>query len=104
MLGFKPNSGRVRQALPNAEGDLLGVVLFRPTDQRIQGLKSGDVPWTRQTPLLWVLASTENDKPKNKVNCPLVQETCVSSPWTAGERRTAPTAQLLSLQRFTSPT
>lgn len=29
------------EALPNAEGDLLGVVLFRPTDERIEGLKSG---------------------------------------------------------------
>ena len=24
------------------EGDLLGVVLFRPTDDRIEGLKSGE--------------------------------------------------------------
>ncbi|CAK9043413.1 unnamed protein product [Durusdinium trenchii] len=29
------------EALPNVEGDLLGVVLFRPTDERIEGLKSG---------------------------------------------------------------
>jgi hypothetical protein len=30
------------EALPNVEGNLLGVVLFRPTDERIEGLKSGD--------------------------------------------------------------
>ncbi|CAJ1399834.1 unnamed protein product [Effrenium voratum] len=35
------NDNVIVEALPNAEGDLLGVVLFRPTDQRIQGLKSG---------------------------------------------------------------
>ncbi|CAE7536836.1 kmo [Symbiodinium natans] len=29
------------EALPNVEGSLLGVILFRPTDDRIQGLKSG---------------------------------------------------------------
>jgi len=29
------------EALPNVEGNLLGVVLFRPDDDRIEGLKSG---------------------------------------------------------------
>ena len=29
------------EALPNVEGSLLGVILFRPTDDRIQGLKTG---------------------------------------------------------------
>ncbi|CAE7700835.1 kmo [Symbiodinium microadriaticum] len=35
------NDNVIVEALPNVEGSLLGVILFRPTDERIQGLKSG---------------------------------------------------------------
>jgi len=37
-----PTAEVIVEALPNVEGNLLGVVLFRPTDERIEGLKSGD--------------------------------------------------------------
>lgn len=35
------NDGIIVEALPNVEGALLGVVLFKPTDERVQGLSSG---------------------------------------------------------------
>ena len=35
------SGGVIVEALPNAEGELLGVVLFPPTEQRIEGLSSG---------------------------------------------------------------
>ncbi|CAE7660190.1 kmo [Symbiodinium sp. CCMP2592] len=35
------NDNVIVEALPNVEGSLLGVILFRPTDERIQGLNSG---------------------------------------------------------------
>ena len=39
---LEPTPKVIVEALPNVEGNLLGVVLFRPDDDRIEGLKSGE--------------------------------------------------------------